>query len=130
MKKKQTLILKGELTDLNTYIDAERTNKYAAAGIKRNETQRVWAACKEQKLKPISDCRFVFFTWFSKNNRKDFDNIEYAQKYIWDGLVLAKVLPDDNQKNTPKLRIHAHFTDPKNPRIVIEFFPLDSRIIL
>jgi Holliday junction resolvase RusA-like endonuclease len=113
------LIIKGELTDLNTYINAERTDKYLAAKIKKEETDRIYWEIKEQKLKALENCKYVYFYWYNKNTRKDFDNIEFAQKFIWDALVLARIIKNDNQKNTPPVRTHRHFTDLKNPRIEV-----------
>lgn len=123
-KNRETIIIiSGELTDLNTYVDAERTNKYRASAIKKEETERVYWQCKIQRIKPIGKKEAVIFHWYNKNSRKDFDNIEFAQKFIWDGLVLAKVLPDDSQKYVPAIRIHKHDVDPKRPRVEITFNP-------
>jgi len=113
------LIIKGELTDLNTYINAERTNRFAAAKIKKTETERVWANCKEQKLKPMRGLYSVTFYWYNKNTRKDFDNIEFAQKFIWDGLVMAKIIKTDGQKDTPPVRTHIHFVDAARPCVEV-----------
>jgi len=122
-KSENVLIIKGELIDLNTYINAERANRYKGAAIKRLETERVFWECKEQKIKPVGKKSLVIFEWYNKNSRKDFDNIEFAQKFIWDGLVMAKVLPEDNQENTPAMRLHIHEVDPENPRVEIHFPP-------
>ena len=115
------LVIRGELTSLNEYINAERTNRFRAAKIKKEETERIYYECKEQKLQRIRGAKKAVFTWFSKNERKDFDNIEFAQKFIWDGLVMAGVLLSDTQKDTPKVRIHNHEIDKKKPRIELEF---------
>ena len=109
------------MVTLNHYINAERTNKYMGAVIKKLETERVYWACKEQKLKPYKGVpREVIFSWYHKDSRKDFDNVEFAQKFIWDGLVMAKVLKSDGQKHTPKIRQHWHFIDKKKERVEIE----------
>jgi Holliday junction resolvase RusA-like endonuclease len=39
------------------------------------------------------------FQWFLKDARKDPDNIIAAKKFILDGMVAAKVLANDTQKN-------------------------------
>jgi len=43
------LVIPGELTDLNTYINAERSNRYAGAKIKREMTDYVAWIAKEIK---------------------------------------------------------------------------------
>ena len=108
------------MTDLNTYIQAERTNRYIAAGIKKRETARVAWACKEQQLRPVTRPLVeVIFHWYSKDARKDADNISFACKFIFDGLVKAKVLPDDSQKYTGSI-VHHFDVDAKNPRVEVD----------
>ena len=115
------LIIKDSFCDLNTYINAERGHWSQAAKIKKEETERVYWACKEQKLKPYKGIpNEAIFSWYHKNTRMDFDNVEFAQKFIWDGLVMAKILKSDGQKHTPKTRSHWHFIDKKNQRVEIE----------
>lgn len=85
--------------DLNTYIDAERTNKFKASHIKKLETERIAWECKLQKVKKITEAiPEVFIDWYVKDLKKDADNITFAKKFILDGLVLAGVLPNDNRK--------------------------------
>ena len=116
---KKILTIRGELTDLNTYINAERTNKYAGSAIKKDETERVAWYCKAQKVGRLERSNVVIFHWYSKDHRKDFDNIEFAQKFIWDGLVSSGALVDDSQKHTPSIRVHFHDVDAKDPRVEI-----------
>jgi Holliday junction resolvase RusA-like endonuclease len=117
----EALTIEGELTDLNTYINAERSNRFIGAKLKKENTEKVIAAIKKQNFKIIGHKTEVHFYWYSKNHRKDFDNIEFSQKFIWDGLVRAGVLKDDNQINTPARRIHNHIIEKDAPRIVIYF---------
>lgn len=115
---KQTLIIEGSLTDLNTYINAERTNRFIAAKIKKNETWRVAQECRASKLQPMQKVRLMTCYWFSPNERKDADNIEFGKKYICDGLVEAGILPDDSRKHTDST-IHNHYVDSKRPRVEV-----------
>jgi hypothetical protein len=120
ISEKNKLIIKGKLTDLNTYINAERTNKYMAAKIKEAETQLVYYQCRKQNFKLTKTPEVAIFHWYNADHRKDYDNIEFAQKFIWDGLVLAGVIPDDSEKHTPSMRIHVHDVDPWNPRVELD----------
>ena len=38
----QTIVIKGSFVSLNEYINAERSNKYKAAKIKKEETERAY----------------------------------------------------------------------------------------
>ena len=91
-----TYTIEGELIDLNTYINAERGNRYQAANIKKSETQRCAIACRH--IPQIDAPVYVSFTWHTKNMRKDPDNVAFAKKMILDGLVDAGVLAGDGRR--------------------------------
>ena len=112
----QTLIIDGELTDLNTYINAERRNRFIAAKIKKEETYKVKSLSRT--LKQIFAPVEVEIHWYSKNIRKDPDNICYAKKYVMDGLVEAGVLANDGQKQIVGFR-DKFFVDKLNPRVEV-----------
>ncbi len=112
------LIIKGELTDLNTYIQKERGNRYAAAAIKEEETRSVYWDCKAQKVPRFFNPVFLEFHWYCKNMRKDPDNVAFSKKAILDGLVLAKVLQDDGWKEIRGF-CDRFFVDSENPRVEI-----------
>jgi Holliday junction resolvase RusA-like endonuclease len=116
----QKLIILGKLPNLNTYIAKERTNRYAAAAIKKKETERIFWECKIQHLKPVPKIDEATFTFYHANKKEDFDNCDFGQKFFWDGLVLAKIIVDDSQKYTPRKKIFIHDYDKKNPRIELE----------
>lgn len=118
MDIEQKLIVHGELTDLNTYMDAERTNRFIAAKIKKYETARVAGECREQRLKPMTKVNLLVCTWYAKDQRKDTDNIEFSKKFIMDGIVDARVLPRDSRKHTGSTT-HHHDIDAANPRVEI-----------
>lgn len=115
------LIIKGELTDLNTYIDAERRNRFKAAKIKKQETEKVYWECKEQKTKKINaPITELFIDWYVKDMKKDADNITFAKKFILDGLVMAKVLPNDGRKYINAFS-DMIYVDKKHPRIEVSW---------
>jgi hypothetical protein len=47
------LIIKGKLATANEYIEAIGHNRYEGGALKKQETERVYWACKEQRLKPM-----------------------------------------------------------------------------
>lgn len=114
-----TLIITGPMTTLNEYIDAERGNKFAAAKIKKSETERVAWEAKKQKIAKVEDKRVhIYFRWFCENRKSDPDNISFAKKFILDGLVTANVLQGDGQKHIAGF-IDKFYVDDK-PRVEVE----------
>ena len=90
------LIIPGVLTSLNKYIQAERTNRYIAAKIKRENEDAVLLAARQQlngiKIKsPVK----MDYIWIVPNGRTDRDNISFAKKFVQDALVKCGVLEDD-----------------------------------
>lgn len=118
LKGMRKIIIKGELPDLNTYINAERGNRYAGANIKKEATEMVqWSVNGQQS---IVGQIIVKFTWYTKNERKDPDNVAFAKKFILDGLVRSGVLIDDTRKFI-KGFMDEFDIDEANPRVEIEF---------
>lgn len=93
MASTRKIILMGQLVDLNSYIQAERSSRSWAAKIKKEETEKVASQLyKEAKInRPVS----LGFHWFI-STKHDYDNICFARKFILDGMVLSQVLPNDN----------------------------------
>lgn len=114
----QTLTIKGELTDLNRYIDAERSNRYAGASIKKRETEKVAWSCVEQKLKPIHGPVGINCTWYTPDERKDADNVAFATKFILDGMVEAGILQGDGRKFVHSF-MHTFRVDKLKPRVEV-----------
>lgn len=106
-----------ELTDLNSYIQAERSNRYAAADIKSTMTYICTLYAKQ--LKHISKRVKLTFTWYCKNQKKDPDNIAFAKKFILDALVKAGVLENDGWKQIAGFEDYFEI-DADKPRVEIE----------
>lgn len=119
LKNNMKIILPGEFTDLNTYVNAERTNRFLAASVKKNETERVYGECKKQKIKPINHDQILTFYWYCTNMKKDPDNICFAKKFILDGMRLAGVLKNDGWKQIAGF-YDIFIVDKENPRVEIE----------
>jgi hypothetical protein len=117
-KKKQTLILYYLPTSLNEYINAERTNKFMGAKIKKEETDKVIIECKFEELQPVRGRVKLFFYWYVKNKKKDPDNIAFAKKFIIDGLVEANVLRNDNLNTIVEL--HDYFVIDNEDQVIVD----------
>jgi hypothetical protein len=89
------------LTSLNKYIDAERTNRFKAAKIKREETELVAWECRRQKVPKLKKLRTLTFIWKTKDRRQDKDNIAFSKKFCLDGMVMAGVIPNDTYNTLP-----------------------------
>ena len=92
------LILNMGFVTLNEYINAERSSRYKAAKIKKSQTNSVAFIALEYGFKLKQKQYDIIFKWYKPNDRKDHDNIAFAKKFILDGLVKAKSLPNDNPK--------------------------------
>jgi len=113
------IVFPGEFTDLNTYIRKIAYNRYAGGSVKKSETERVFWECKSQKIKSIKKYPVtIVFKWFSKNHRKDIDNIAFAKKFILDGLVMAKVIENDSQQFVCSLA-DEFFISKENPHVEV-----------
>lgn len=118
---KQKLTLTYLPTDLNTYINTERGNRYAAAKIKKEETYLVAWLCKEQKLKPITKKVGINFWWHVKG-RKDPDNVCFAKKFLIDGLVSAGILKNDSLQEIDWFS--DTFVIDKTEGVIVELVPI------
>lgn len=93
------LVIQGRLCSLNEYIAAERSNKYKAAKMKRENEAIVMIAIKQQlKNVKIEKPVFMDYFWVVPDKRTDRDNIVFARKFIQDALVRTGVLKDDGWK--------------------------------
>lgn len=120
------LLIEGELTALNEFINAERRNRFIAAKIKKGETGYCQDVAEKSELK-LQETDFpcaLIITWYVKNKRKDADNIAFAKKFILDGLVEAGVLPNDNRKYVQGF-MDIVKEDRERQRIEITFVPIE-----
>jgi Holliday junction resolvase RusA-like endonuclease len=91
-----TITIDGTLPGANEYINAERSNRYLAATMKR-ETQELIAAIARMEThgivfeKPVK----IAYRWVEPNRKRDLDNIAFARKFVQDALVSAGILTGD-----------------------------------
>lgn len=114
---KQQFTIHGTLPGMNEIVGAARTHWSASAAMKKNATE----VCAEaaRGLKPCTRPVVLLIAWFEKDARRDCDNIMAATKFLCDGLVQAKVLPDDSQKYVTSIA-HVVAIDKAHPRICVE----------
>jgi len=122
------IILPGEFTSLNEYISAERTNRFMAAKIKREETDRVVWECRIQEIDLTDTASYFIFHWYVKNKKKDPDNIAFSRKFLMDGLVKAGVIVNDTQEYV-KGFVDLFTVDASNPRVEVTTITSLSRLM-
>ena len=119
----QTLILDYLPCDLNTYIRNERTNRFMAATIKKRETNTVYMQCIANGLKRVKKPVTLRFHWYTKNNKKDPDNIAFGKKFILDGMVLARVLENDGRAQI--IGFSDHFYTDNCEQVIVDIIEED-----
>ena len=116
----RTLVIQGQLPNLNDYTRACRSNAYAGANMKK-QAEKIIQAHIVQQLKWVQFDGTVelAFRWYEPNKKRDLDNICFAKKFILDALVSNKVIIADSWKGVVGFT-DKFFVDAKNPRIEID----------
>lgn len=114
---KQTFTIRTELPSLNEVIDLSKTHWSKYASPKKGYTA-ICAAHAKQQLKPVRKQVNIHCHWICKNKRKDKDNIAFAVKFILDGLIKAKIIPNDNWKWIGDIS-HSFEVDKHNVGVVV-----------
>ena len=110
--------IKGELTDLNKYINSMNRNRFIGNKVKQQDTELVMWQTKNIK-KVTEQPVFISIDWYTPDIKKDPDNVAFAKKSLLDGLVKNGILENDGRKQicgfTDKF-----FVDKVNPRLEVE----------
>jgi len=109
-----------EICDLNTYIAAERINRFKAAKVKKELTESLGWYCKKLNL---AECQYdIEIEWTTKDKRKDSDNIFFGVKFILDAMVKVGTLKNDSYRfvrNISNKRLIG------KPQINVKFIPVE-----
>lgn len=85
---------------LNEQINSARSNRYKSAEEKKNWTSLIAAIAHNQrqdnKWDTFTSPVWLEFTWYVPSRKWDADNVQAANKYVMDGLVLAKIIKGDS----------------------------------
>lgn len=92
-----TLWIPGPLPGMNEIVGAAKG--FGGRGYGYSKMKKLWTdtvklralAAKLPKMKRVR----LHFSWVEKNQRRDPENIAAAKKFILDGLVEARIIPDD-----------------------------------
>ena len=88
----QTIRINMRLPGLNEYTRACRSSRYAGARMKKDAMAYVRAAHAE----PASDPCAIVMVFHEPDRRRDADNVEFARKFVLDGLVASGVVVGDS----------------------------------
>lgn len=105
-----------QFTTLNKYIAALNRNRYIGNNIKKKETEVARLHFIGKKFD--TPCK-IHLHWVLKDKRTDLDNIQFSTKYILDGMVKAKAIPDDSLKYVVGIS-HSYEIDKTNVGVCIE----------
>lgn len=117
---KHTLIIQGNLPNLNDYTKACRSNKFAGANMKK-KVERYISQFIQEQLKDVSikGKTKLEFRWYEPNRKRDLDNICFAKKFLLDALVSNQVIFADSWKGVIGFT-DEFFIDKQNPRIEVD----------
>ena len=122
----QTLTIPGELPNLNAVLAGAKRHWSSYSSLKKAQPNKVAWIAKGQ-LSPIDGPVDLVFHWTTKSRRVDPDNVSHGSKYIIDGLVAAKIIPNDGRKTIHSLTHLYPDPDPKAPRVTVELNPIRER---
>lgn len=74
------------------------------------------------KIKRVGYCR-IEFQWHEQNNKRDDDNVIFAQKFVLDALRDTKIIPDDRRKYIHSLTHRVHVS-PELPGVHVTIIPV------
>lgn len=115
-----TLTIKGQLSNLNDYTKACRTNRYAGANMKRKNEQIIKVYIKKQlRDVHIKGKVKLSFRWYEPNKKRDLDNLCFAKKFILDALVSNGTIIADSWKCVVGFT-DEFYIDKDNPRIEVD----------
>lgn len=115
-----TLIIDGQLPNLNDYTLACRSHRQAGAKMKK-EAEYVISVYIRRQLKDVAFKNPVrlSFRWYEPNKRRDLDNVCFAKKFILDALVSSGTIVADGWKGVVGFT-DEFFIDRENPRIEVD----------
>ena len=116
----KTLVIEGQLPNLNDYTKACRSHRQIGARMKK-DAEKLISAYIMQQLKGVhfDGAVKLSFRWYEPNKKRDLDNICFAKKFILDALVSNKIIVADGWKGVVGFTDH-FFVDKENPRIEVD----------
>ena len=89
-----TLNIEGTMPGLNDFLAATNRHRLMGNEMKQTQTELVAWMAKTQ-LPVFTEQINLKFIYREKNRKRDKDNVAFAKKFIFDGLVVAGRIPND-----------------------------------
>lgn len=118
----QIIDIKGKLATLNEHDNANRTNRFGGAALKKRMNELV---ASQAPALGIDVPMTIHFTW-RYSGRHDFDNIAFAKKYVLDGLQHAGTITNDNQKFVKGFSDSFKKVEPGEEGVIVVIEELDA----
>lgn len=114
-----------KLPSFNEYINAERTNRFQAAKMKKNlEEQISWFLRKlphfEKRIK-------IDFIWIEENSKRDPDNLCFNKKFILDSMVKLGIITNDNRKYVGAFADYFPKPTGENAKVILKISEMDDQ---
>lgn len=93
-----SFVFEGELPSMNEIIAQSKKHWSKYSKVKKVWTGEVEFQTKLQRKPLIDEQVYVRFIWYTKDERKDPDNVRAGSKYLLDGIVRGGILEDDGRK--------------------------------
>lgn len=101
MLAKIKYVIPGPWITLNEYINAERSNRFMAAKIKKDEMERIMWCLPSSQIKGMIN---VTFQAYVKDRKKDTDNLYILFcKFLLDSMVKKAIIENDGQKQIGRI---------------------------
>ena len=98
-----SLFLDFPLPTFNEIIKTARGNRYAAAAQKKKYTNLVAEELVVQTNLPTFAAISLDITWIETKKKRDPDNVFAAAKFIFDGIVSAGIVDDDDRDHVASI---------------------------
>jgi hypothetical protein len=85
-----TFTIEGKRTDLNTYVDTERGNRFAGAKIKKFETYRLNGEALRQRLPRLDRFDQRICVWYTKDARRARIMLRSEPSSFWMGSSMPR----------------------------------------
>lgn len=108
--------IQGTLPSANEVIKIAKQHYHAYSAMKKNATNLVKMSCLT--IPKVHNQAHFHIVYFCPNKRKDPDNIAFAKKFIFDGLMAANKIDNDGWDNITSWE-ESFAVDKNNPRIKI-----------
>ena len=116
----QSFFVPGPLPGAN---DIVRKHHMVYSRLKAQWTTTIGQCILAAKLQRVNTYCRLEFVWHEANNKRDDDNVMFAQKFILDALKTTRIIRDDRRQFIYSLT-HRVIVDPAMPGVDVTIIPV------